>query len=420
VGVVLLWGHPAARPYVTDQRPTGLTPASNLSPSERRENFEALWGIIDASYAHFQLKSIDWNEIGRRYRTRLDAVRGDDDFYLLIYQLVNELKDTHSWLDNYRVPALADVAEMPIDTFRGRPFVVAGAKAGWEVVSVDGITPAEKMESLRLRLRACSSERAFQREAGRSLLAGARDEPVRVTLQSPEGRIETLALNRGGRGNRPPAHAVPITVTRQHVVHFGRLPSGAGYIQIESFDGRQEISEEFNRALESLRDTPALVLDIRDNAGGFGHADIVGRFVTRRTLVGFSYIKNGRGHGDFSRRAISVQPSGTWQYTRPVALLVNDMTGSASDLFALELRAAAKVVTVGTTTHGNLSGVAVYGVLPCGLVVRISNGYITDAKNRSVEVNGNVPDSKIEPDIENYLNGRDPVLDRAVAILSKQ
>ena len=56
----------------------------------------------------------------------------------------------------------------------------------------------------------------------------------------------------------------------------------------------------------------------------------------------------------------------------------------ASDLFALQLRSAASVVTVGTTTHGNLSGVALYGVLPCVLVVRISNGYITDAKTRPV------------------------------------
>src|SRR5262245_33614776 len=138
-GLLLSWGQPPARPYVTDQRPTGLTPASNLSPGERRENFEALWGIIDSSYAHFTLKAIDWNEIGRTYRGRLDAVRGDDDFYLLLYQLVNELKDTHSWLDNYRIPPLGNVAEMPIDMFHGKPFAVAGPKAGWEVLAVDGI-----------------------------------------------------------------------------------------------------------------------------------------------------------------------------------------------------------------------------------------------------------------------------------------
>jgi C-terminal processing protease CtpA/Prc len=45
-------------------------------------------------------------------------------------------------------------------------------------------------------------------------------------------------------------------------------------------------------------------------------------------------------------------PSGPWQYTRPIALLVNDVTGSAADLFACELRSAGRVLTVGSTTHG--------------------------------------------------------------------
>src|SRR5262245_59311432 len=152
--------HVAARAYVTDQRPTGLTPARNLSPEERRENFEGLWSIIDANYAHFKLKSIDWNGVGQRYRARLETLTGDDDFYVMLFQLVNELKDTHSWLDNYRPPMLADVADMPIDVFRGKPFVVGGAKAGWEVLTVDGRTPAEQIESLRPYLRASSSERA--------------------------------------------------------------------------------------------------------------------------------------------------------------------------------------------------------------------------------------------------------------------
>src|SRR5262249_3629217 len=74
--------------YVTDQRPTGLTPARNLSGDQRRENFEALWSVLDATYADFELKAIDWQAVGRRYRTRLEAVTSDDEFYLLMFQFV--------------------------------------------------------------------------------------------------------------------------------------------------------------------------------------------------------------------------------------------------------------------------------------------------------------------------------------------
>ena len=140
----------------------------------------------------------------------------------------------------------------------------------------------------------------------------------------------------------------------------------------------------------------------------------------KRTLVGFSYIKSGPGDMDFIKREEYANPSGEWQYRGPVALLVNDITGSASDLFANELRSAGRVVTVGTTTHGNLSGVAMYGVLLCRLVVRISNGYISDARDRPIEVTGNAPDITVEPDVQDYLNGRDPVLGRATDVILKK
>jgi len=170
--------------------PPDLALATNLSAKERRENFEALWSIIDVSYADFQLKSIDWQQIGKRYVARLDSITSDDDFYLMMFQLVNELKDTHSWLNNYHPPALYTVRDMPTDIFQDRPFVIAGDKAGWEVLAVDGMTVPERIESLRPFLKARSSERAFRREATYALLAGKASEPVSVTLRSPQGQTE--------------------------------------------------------------------------------------------------------------------------------------------------------------------------------------------------------------------------------------
>ena len=40
-------------------------------------------------------------------------------------------------------------------------------------------------------------------------------------------------------------------------------------------------------------------------------------------------------------------------------------------------------------------------------------------KDRPTEVNCNVPDISVEPDIQDYLSGRDPVVERAIAVLMK-
>jgi carboxyl-terminal processing protease len=419
--------------YVTrSDPPSGLTVAKTLSADERKENFEILWEAIDKTYAAFQLKSIDWAGVRTRYEKRLESVQTAEDFYILLFQLVGELRDTHSWLQNYHVALLPGSPGLSVDLFDGKPFVVAVApglaaaggnvRVGSEILAVDGLAIAEKIERLRPYLRGLSSERAFQREAVRNLLAGERGSTVTVKLRSPEGDTGTVSLKRdSGTGYRPPARSLPFPLTKQRFVHFGRLPSGLGYIWIESFNGRLEIADEFDHALETLRDTAGLILDIRDNPGGFGTAQprIVGRLLKRRALVDIGYTKNGPRHGDLEKRETYYEPGGDWQYAHPVALLVNDVTGSASDLFTCALRSAQRITTVGSTTHGNLSGDGAYVVLPCGLVVRISNGYICDARNRPIEVNGNEPDIAVSPSIADFLAGKDPVLEKAAALLGK-
>ncbi len=415
--------------YVTtEQPPAGLVPARALSPEERQENFDLLWEAIDKTYAGFELKSINWPEVRLRYQAQLDQAATANAFYLLLFGLVNELKDTHSWFQNYRPPCPTHGPGLSLELFNGRPFVVAveagseaagkGVKPGAEVVEVDGSAVEEKMERLRPCLPARSSERASRREACRYLLAGEKGSTVTVKLRSSDGRTsETLALNRSFGLGRRADRACPFELTRQRFVHFGRHPSGLGYIRIESFNGREEVADEFDRALEALRTTPGLILDIRDNPGGFGQPRIVGRLLQQRALVAISYCKNGPGHKDLQRVEEHLEPGGPWQYTEPAALLVNDVTGSAADLFACWLRSAGRVVTIGSTTHGNLSGVAAFAVLPCGLVARISNGYICDAKDRPVEGHGNEPDVSVSPTVAEVLNGKDPVLDKAVLLL---
>ena len=171
-----------------------------------------------------------------------------------------------------------------------------------------------------------------------------------------------------------------------------------------------------DQALEELKNTPGLIIDVRENPGGFGTAQkrIIGRFITSKTKVCTSYRKNGSGHEDFSKRDTYFKPTGDWQYTKPVALLVNAITGSACDLFTCRMISTSRPITIGTTTHGNLTGGGVYVQLPCNLVIRVSNGYVCNASGRIIEGNGNVPQVPTEQTIVDIVNKIDSVLEQAV------
>jgi len=421
-------GSAQSRARVVTLPPDALTLATNLSPQDRRSNFEALWKAIDTTYAGFALKHIDWKDIGRRYRARLTDVTTDDAFYRLLGQMVTELRDTHSWLQNYRDPPLLQVTSIAVDLLEGNPFVVAvrpgsdadqaGVKPGSQILNVDGVTAAKRMEALRPLLHGFSSERAFERDATRHLLAAEQSVPAKLFMREPNGDLLAATLAREpGPTTRRPELRPGFEITRRTNLEFGIHPSGAGYIRIPSFEPRAELDADFDAALDALRNTPGLIIDLRDNTGGYSHPAMVGRFFDRRTKTTVSFIKSGPGHGTFRKQPGFDAPTGPWQYTRPVVLLVNDLTGSAADLFVAELGTSKRVTVVGTTTHGNVSGTAVYAVLPCNLVVRISNGYVTDARGRAIEENGNAPDISVAPTLADLLAGRDRALEKAAAVL---
>ncbi len=405
-----------------------------LSEADRLENFEILWEAFDKHYSFFDLKNIDWQAMKKRYEPRVRAAAGND-YYRVLWEFINELKDLHVYTQNYRLKRPEFYPNVGIRQIEGKAVVTdvtegseayaKGLRLGAVISLVNGLGVAEKVEQLRPMLKACSSERAFQERAYWHLLDGEKGAKVQVTFFPPGGKAAVVAeLQRAAampRGQPWQYRAMPFPLEKQEFIWSGIHPSGYGYIRIVSFMGNEEIADQFDRALEKLKDTPGLIIDIRDNDGGSARSQdrIIGRLITAEIKAETGFRKNGPGHQAFRSDEYSISPAGDWQYAKPVALLTNVITGSASDLFTCRMRAISRVITVGTTTHGDLTGYSVSAVLPCGLVVRIPDGYVADIEGRIIEVNGNVPRIHAELTIEDVVNGTDSVLARAVQSLRK-
>ena len=61
-----------------------------------RENFEALWKIMDENYCFFSYKEIDWDEVHERYRTRIVDTMSQYALFDTLGNMLNELKDGHT------------------------------------------------------------------------------------------------------------------------------------------------------------------------------------------------------------------------------------------------------------------------------------------------------------------------------------
>lgn len=58
-------------------------------------NFDALWTVVDEHYCFFNEKDIDWTAIGQKYRSRIDPEMKNVEYFALLGEMLDELRDGH-------------------------------------------------------------------------------------------------------------------------------------------------------------------------------------------------------------------------------------------------------------------------------------------------------------------------------------
>ena len=189
-----------------------------------------------------------------------------------------------------------------------------------------------------------------------------------------------------------------------------------GYIYIPSFP--EKVSDNIlDFIIDRYKNTKGLILDLRENQGGSPATvlKILSRFVETKTLVGYSRIKSGPGHNEFSNLIpFYVTPYNNIRYTNKVAVLTDRATFSGGSYFSLFTRALPNMILIGDTTAGGL-GAPNGGQLPNGWRYRFSvTQLLTPDKNPEYE-NGVPPDIQSLFDWNNLT--KDEVIERALAEL---
>jgi hypothetical protein len=198
----------------------------------------------------------------------------------------------------------------------------------------------------------------------------------------------------------------------------GTVGDSLAYIFISSFgDGSYGALDEI---LTRFHSSKGLVLDVRDNSGGdAGNADfILQRFVETRTLVAYVQDRSGPKHSDLTDLIpVYVDPAGV-RFTRPVAILTNRQSASASEWFTSGFKILPRTITVGDTTAGGASS-PIFRELPNGWSYRIPREIFFSPIRQTVEGIGIAPDFPVWISKADSLAGRDPILERAIDLLSR-
>jgi carboxyl-terminal processing protease len=377
-----------------------------LTVEQRRQIFDTLWHEVDWRYSYLGIKQIDWPAQKATFRPLAEAAADDESFYKVLQEMLATLKDGHTHLASY--PGMKPVLGTGLDLVMAEgQFVVAdesqvapAVKRGDVAVAVDGRPVADVAADLR-KLTSASTEAQMERHLAQRLLWGPKGSQVNVTLRRPDGQTYDLQLSRDfqpGPG----------------VTFMQRQIEGFGYIKVGQLGG--DVVAHFDKALESHRNAPGLILDLRGNGGGndtLAEA-MSGRLIQQET----PWAKIQLRMAPFWSPKISrkVAPRGEWQYTGPVVMLIDGGVFSSADFFAGGLARSGRVKAVGSPTAGG-SGNPVWLTLPGGAKVAISRWIEYFADGTPVEGNGTHPDVEVRPTIADISAGRDPALQKAVELL---
>lgn len=248
---------------------------------------------------------------------------------------------------------------------------------------------------------------------GKSVEGIELSELVSKIKTDPEEQL-TLEIERDGE-------TLEVELTRREVqiptVEYEMLDNQIGYIRLVEFD--EVTADQFKEALEDLenQNMEKLIIDVRNNPGGVLQVvcDMLDQLLPEGLIV-YTEDKNG------NRKEYTSDEE--HQFTKPLAVLANENSASASEIFAGAIQDYGIGTIVGTTTFGK--GIVQRNFyLSDGTGVKLTVAKYYTPKGHDIHKKGITPDVEIELDEElknqsSISHEEDNQLQKAIEVLQEE
>lgn len=405
------------------------------------ETFDAVWRIMHTRHFDTNFAGHDWEQLGREFRPKALAADTTDGFRDIVQAMLDRLRVSHlAILSSEAASELSRKEGDPnalgrpeadesgatglsvrwigdrlvvTDVAPESPGAKAGLQPGWEVAAIDGVPAADLRRSLPESIREPRRSFLLWRQASERLV-GATGSNVRLRLDTPGGARE-IEIERGASPGEAVQFGSMPTLYAQ--LDSRRFESGGRSIGVIEFNiWMLPTALAFNRAVDRLRDCDGIVVDLRGNVGGMVGMliGIAGHFVARPEPLGTLVMRDNQlriaANPRFSNEANQrVEP-----FAGPLAILVDEATASASEIFAGSLQELGRARVFGRVSSGQAVP-AIFEDLPNGDVLYHPFGDFVSPKGKRFEGVGVVPDVAVEPRVADLLAGEDTALNQAAA-----
>ncbi len=335
--------------FAAEQAPTPTTEkVPDFDTAQAWQEFEDQFRLF---YAYAQRNDIDVEaQLTRSRALALQAV-GPDEFRKILHQTALTFSDPHFIVgpfdqsDYSVIPTGSDIVTSysdgrfhVADVRAGSAADKAGIRPGWQIVSADGVDM--KSAAIRPYGQVLPEPTDKQKNYGAMLaVSGLRNKP-RTLVFEVGGELLSIDL--------------PSTYTLGKSINAGPLLETSrngdiGIIRINNALGNNDLIPAFDQAVQSLSDTRAIIIDLRNTPSG-GNTEvarsIIGHFVTGTQSYQIHEIPSIEREFTVPRRFIEQVEPREPQYPKPIVVLGGRWTGSMGEGLVIGLDAAADAYTI--------------------------------------------------------------------------
>ncbi|NOK57587.1 MAG: PDZ domain-containing protein [Chloroflexi bacterium AL-W] len=400
---------PEPTPTFVPVTPTATT--TPLSVEQQSEVFTQVWELIRDRYVYSDYRGLDWNAVREEFAPRVAAAATTEEFYTLMYELIDRLGDEHTRFVSPREVADEQARFNGELSYGGIGASVRAVSEGGLITQLANGGPAEEA-GLQIRDIIVQVEgidfndpTAFGPGGPLSEVRGIPGTYVNLSILSPDGAIREVPVVRR-----------IIESEAFSSVKAQLLPgTQIGLLTIDTFfvDALDQRVREQLETLTEDQTLEGLIIDVRGNGGG--RVDLM--LATIGLFVDGGSIGNTAGRNRSSELTV---PSGTLmpQFANvPMVVLTGSETVSAAEMFAAGLQVLDRARTVGTASAGNTENLLSHELVDgsrlwlAELAYQLPNGEL-------IEGRGVQPDIEVDTEWWRYTPSEDPQIQAALDTLS--
>jgi len=434
---------------------------NELSNEEKIYGLSKFWQEVNYNFVY--LNKVDRTEWNNEYKTLITEVQNtqnDYEYYRLLQKFCALLKDGHTnvWFpkeiqDDILTNEFGDF-KFVLSNIDGKAIITKVSKSkkyelpiGTEIVKVNGITTSSFIEQNVKPYISSSTEHILNDRSIEYLLEGYKGSNFNLELKLPNNKIKYLdvTLNKSKEQELYPKE-------KTDLLEFKWLKKGIAYVALNSFSN-WEIMDMFSDKLPEIRKAKKLIIDLRKNGGGEGNIgrEII-KYLTNDTIL-YSSKSKSRLHiptykawgkytkaqdtlrGDWQKKSylsyhdefyydFPYQPYSTsnLDITRieiPTVILIGHKTASAAEDFLIYADNQENMTKIGEPTFGSTGQPMVFE-LGNGSYARVCTKKDTYPDGREFVGYGIKPDIEVKMTLTDYVENKDPVLEKAIEYLNEK